>query len=75
MGLHKSVANRLHTLARRVGVEKEIVVTGGVAKNNGGTGLGLSVCAAIVKEHKGDLAFDSTAGKGTTVTLCLPACQ
>ena len=34
-GLHKSVANRLHTLARRVGVEKEIVVTGGVAKNDG----------------------------------------
>jgi len=34
-GLHKSVANRLHTLARRVGVEKEIVVTGGVAKNRG----------------------------------------
>jgi predicted CoA-substrate-specific enzyme activase len=34
-GLHKSVANRLNTLARRVGVEKEIVVTGGVAKNTG----------------------------------------
>ncbi len=34
-GLHKSVANRLKTLARRVGVEKEIVVTGGVAKNTG----------------------------------------
>ena len=34
-GLHKSVANRLNTLARRVGVVKEIVVTGGVAKNTG----------------------------------------
>ncbi len=34
-GLHKSVANRIRTLAKRVGVEKEIVVTGGVAKNRG----------------------------------------
>lgn len=38
----------------------------------GGTGLGLSVCAAIVKEHKGDLRFDSTEGKGTRVTLSIP---
>lgn len=34
-GLHKSVASRLNTLARRVGIEKEIVLTGGVAKNGG----------------------------------------
>ncbi|MBI5252513.1 MAG: hypothetical protein HY912_23715 [Desulfomonile tiedjei] len=34
-GLHKSVANRISTLIRRVGVENEIVMTGGVAKNNG----------------------------------------
>jgi (R)-2-hydroxyacyl-CoA dehydratese activating ATPase len=34
-GLHKSVANRLNALALRVGVEKEIVATGGVAKNRG----------------------------------------
>ena len=40
--------------------------------DSGGTGLGLSVCAAIVKEHNGHLAFDSVVGKGTTVTLSLP---
>lgn len=41
--------------------------------DRGGTGLGLSVCAVIVKEHRGNLAFDSTVGKGTKVTLSLPA--
>lgn len=38
----------------------------------GGTGLGLSVCAAIVKEHNGELIFDSTVGQGTRVNLSLP---
>jgi len=34
-GIHKSVANRVIALVRRVGPEKEYVVTGGVAKNKG----------------------------------------
>ena len=38
----------------------------------GGTGLGLSVSAGIAQEHGGSLQFDSTPGKGTTVTLSLP---
>jgi signal transduction histidine kinase len=38
----------------------------------GGTGLGLSVSAGIVKEHRGYLEFSCTPGHGTTVILRLP---
>jgi polar amino acid transport system substrate-binding protein len=43
-------------------------------RESGGTGLGLSVSATIVKEHNGALTFESTPGSGTTVTLTLPLC-
>jgi PAS domain S-box-containing protein len=41
-------------------------------REDGGTGLGLSVSARIVKEHGGKLVFDSQPGRGTTVVLTLP---
>jgi len=44
-------------------------------RESGGTGLGLSVSATIVKEHGGSLEFDSDPGSGTTVTLTLPCCR
>ena len=37
-----------------------------------GTGLGLSVCYGIVKEHGGELLVESEEGKGTTFTVELP---
>jgi polar amino acid transport system substrate-binding protein len=42
-------------------------------RESGGTGLGLSVSAGIVKEHNGLLQFATEPGRGTTVTLSLPA--
>jgi polar amino acid transport system substrate-binding protein len=42
-------------------------------RERGGTGLGLSVSAGIVKEHGGFLEFASVEGQGATATLRIPA--
>lgn len=38
----------------------------------GGSGLGLSIVQALVADHGGRVAFDSTVGAGTVVTVRLP---
>lgn len=41
------------------------------SRSEGGTGLGLSLCAQIVSAHGGRLEFTSEPGKGTTATVYL----
>jgi two-component system NtrC family sensor kinase len=37
-----------------------------------GTGLGMSICYGIIKEHGGKILVDSEKGKGTTFIIRLP---
>lgn len=41
-------------------------------RNQGGAGLGLSICMEIVKRHHGKLEFESVPEKGTKVRVYLP---
>lgn len=42
------------------------------SRSNGGSGVGLALCKAIVEAHYGTLRIESKEGQGTTVTLVLP---
>lgn len=42
------------------------------APATGGCGLGLSIVRSIVAAHRGTVRVDSTPGRGSTFTICLP---
>ena len=43
------------------------------AREEGGSGLGLSIVQALARAQGGDVAIQSAEGAGTTVTVWLPA--
>jgi two-component system phosphate regulon sensor histidine kinase PhoR len=45
----------------------------GRSRAAGGTGLGLAIVKHIIERHRGRFDVTSTLGKGTTVTVMLPA--
>ncbi len=47
----------------------------GMTRKYEGTGLGLSIAKAFAELHGGELVADSEPGRGTTVTLRLPAAR
>ena len=48
-------------------------VDGSRARKSGGSGLGLSIVAAIVAAHSGDVAAENIEGRGARFTVTLPA--
>jgi heavy metal sensor kinase len=42
------------------------------SRDQGGSGLGLSICKWIVQAHQGNLAVESDPGRGSTFTVTLP---
>jgi signal transduction histidine kinase len=38
-------------------------------------GLGLTLCYAVIKNHRGDIVVESKIGEGTTFHIYLPVCQ
>ncbi|MGC4089510.1 MAG: ATP-binding protein [Polyangiaceae bacterium] len=45
------------------------------SRNDGGVGLGLTICRAIVQAHGGKIYVQSEHGPGTNITFSLPARQ
>ncbi|PIQ99440.1 MAG: histidine kinase [Nitrospinae bacterium CG11_big_fil_rev_8_21_14_0_20_45_15] len=42
------------------------------SRNEGGSGLGLSICKFIAEAHQGNITVESETGNGTKFNICLP---
>lgn len=47
-------------------------VDGSATRQHGGTGVGLYLCAQLIRVHDGRIGVDSTWGKGSTFSFTLP---
>jgi signal transduction histidine kinase len=50
-------------------------VDGGLDRRHNGTGLGLPLARLLTEAHGGSLVVDSEKGRGTTITVALPAAR
>lgn len=50
-------------------------IDGSSTRTHGGTGVGLYLCAQLIRMHEGQISVDSTWGKGSTFSLSLPQKQ
>jgi signal transduction histidine kinase len=67
---------RARVLDRGPGIPTELgdkVFEPGVTSKARGSGLGLTIARALVRQHGGDVTIESRAGGGTVVTMQLPA--
>jgi two-component system NtrC family sensor kinase len=55
--------------------DKERLFTPFFSTKAHGTGLGLAVSYSIVRDHGGDIRFESRVGEGTTFMVLLPLRQ
>jgi signal transduction histidine kinase len=53
-------------------VEPFFQVDSSLSRRHEGTGLGLTLVAAMIREHGGTLRLESELGKGTTATIGFP---
>ncbi len=63
MGMNATILEKI--------LDREFYTSYGTA-NEMGTGLGLPICQDLVEKCQGQLSIQSTAGKGTKVTVALP---